>query len=126
MASSDGPATYGTASGTMNGSSSVCGSRRFFSGVGNTMRMAINIRMTPPAASSAALSIDRICINPCPANRNATMSASAMSSSRRITHCRRSSWVLRRAVRNSGTLPRGSMTRKNINAADSTGRALLF
>src|SRR5690606_25118416 len=52
VASADGPATYGTASGTMNGSPSM-DSRSGRSGEGKIIRSAIRKRITPPAIESA-------------------------------------------------------------------------
>ena len=74
--------------------------------------------MTPPAALSAASSTCSRFSSPRPANRNETITTSAIRHSRRITHWRRSGAVFFSDARNSGTLPNGSITRMNVNAAE--------
>lgn len=79
-----GPATYGIAEGTINGSPSI-DSFRSVCLAGNTIRMAITNRITPPAILNAGSEIPRTDRNGLPRNRKNTISMKANINSRTAT-----------------------------------------
>jgi hypothetical protein len=84
VANNDGPATYGIANGTMNGSPVVF-SCSDVSAEGKTIRKAIKNRITPPAIVKAGSEICNTCSRNRPAKRKKIITTKAMSSSRTTT-----------------------------------------
>ncbi|ETP66910.1 hypothetical protein BDSB_14595 [Burkholderia dolosa PC543] len=119
VASADGPASAGIASGTMNGSPPARGSLPSApSGCGKIIRSAIrNSTIPPPSRSdrSVRLIIRR---KRSPTTMKNSRITNAIPTSRRISFTRRSRGTSRIAVMNSGMLPSGSVISTSSTVAD--------
>ena len=114
VANADGPANAGIASGTINGSccESVV-SPNTPPGCGNTMRIAIRNRITPPPMRRET-SDNCMAARKCrPKNMNRRSNKNAIAHSRTTTRQRFSAGTFANALANSGTLPNGSVTRNS-------------
>ena len=117
VASAEGPASAGTASGTIRGS--VVVSSAGAGGGGNTMRSAIRNSTTAPASCND--SCDRFITRrkPSPRNMKASSSTKAINTSRRITRGRRAIGTLLSALAKMGMLPSGSVIRSSKMVAET-------
>ena len=78
------------------------------------MRTPIRNRMMAPAILTDSWRSPITCSMAVPANRNASSTTSAISSSRKITHWRRRGSTSFSTDRKMGTLPSGSMTKTRV------------
>ena len=107
VASADGPASAGTAKGTISGSSKISAS--CVAAGGKTMRSAIKNKITPPpiCKDKSLRFITRK--KPSPTNINVSSKKNAIRISRKMTRARRSGATCLSALANTGILPTGSV-----------------
>ena len=118
VASADGPASAGIASGTMSGSPPRVSPPNGPSGCGKTMRIAIrNSTIPPPIRNdwSVRLIMRR---KRSPTTMKISRIANAIATSRRMTIARRFGATPRRQLMKSGMLPSGSVIRISRTVAD--------
>ena len=117
VASADGPASAGIASGTISGS--PCSGAASGCSEGKIMRSAIKNSTTAPAiCSDRSLRFIRR-KKPSPTNMKVSSSKKAISTSRRMTHMRRSGATPRKALTKIGMLPNGSVISSSKTVADA-------